>query len=90
VGTGNPSLETVRLNIGEREMGKQITLYRDDLNPNSVLTWEGLLENLGIDSDVIVGGKSVSRDIEGVTIFVSGTELTDYVKVYRNPSDEVQ
>jgi len=55
-------------------MGKQITLYKEDLNPRSVLTWDGLLEDLGIESHVLVAGRSIDKEIESVTIFVAGVE----------------
>ena len=57
--------------ILESAMSRQITLFKEDLNPSSVLTWEGLLEDLRIESHVLVAGREIDKEIDAVTIFVS-------------------
>ena len=52
-------------------MNRQIILYKDDLNPNSVLTWEGLLEYLGIESHELVAGRWIDKEIDSVRVGIS-------------------
>ena len=52
-------------------MNRQIILYKDDLNPNSVLTWEGLLEDLGIESHELVAGRWIDKEIDSVRVGIS-------------------
>ncbi len=52
-------------------MNRMITIYREDMN-NSLHgnLFNGLLEDLGINTHVMVGGRSIDREIESVELQV--------------------
>ena len=53
---------------------RTLTLYKEDLNPRSILTWDGILDNLGIDTHVLVNGRYIDRELDAVTITVAQAE----------------
>jgi hypothetical protein len=53
---------------------RTLTLYKEDLNPRSILTWDGILEDLGIDTHVLVNGRYIDRELDAVTITVAQAE----------------
>ncbi len=57
--------------IGNRNM-KTITLYRDDFAGSSFANiFDGILEDLGVETHTTVAGRSISNEIDEVTIRVS-------------------
>jgi hypothetical protein len=59
-----------------------VTLYKDDLARDSVMSWDGLLENLGVETHTIVAGRTIDKEIESVEISVGHV-------VARNDSGEL-
>ena len=53
---------------------RTLTLYKEDLSPRSILTWDGILEDLGIDTHVYVNGQYIDRELNAVTITVAQAE----------------
>ena len=43
---------------------KVLTLYKDDIATSSVMTWNGLLEDLGVETHVLVGGRYIDKEID--------------------------
>ena len=58
---------------------KTVTIYRDDMN-NRIHgnLFDSLLEDLGIETHVTVGGKSINREIESIDIVVMRATETPY------------
>ena len=54
---------------------KILTLYKDDIATSSVMTWNGLLEDLGVETHVLVGGRYIDKEIDHVDISVYGNSI---------------
>ena len=54
---------------------KVLTLYKDDIATTSVMTWNGLLEDLGVETHVLVGGRYIDNEIDHVDISVYGNSI---------------
>ncbi len=58
---------------------KTITIYRDDMNSElHGNMFDGLLESLGIKTQVLVAGRWIDREIESVDIIVNEKLITVY------------
>lgn len=54
---------------------KTITLYKEDIsNPLHPNLWEGILEDLGVETHTVVAGRSIDKEISEVTIRVFDVE----------------
>ncbi len=54
---------------------KTVTLYREDFNnPLHPDIFDHLLEDLGIDTHVVVAGRAIDREVDEVTLTVAGVE----------------
>ncbi len=56
---------------------KTIILYKDDFKHNCFgfgMSWEGLLEDLGIETHEVVAGRRIDKELEEVTITVVKAE----------------
>jgi len=52
-----------------------LTLFRDDFNnPIHGNLFDSLLEDLGIETHVVVAGRSINREIDEVTLTVAGVK----------------
>ena len=57
---------------------KRVVLFKDDLaNSELGLSWNGLLETLGVKTHTLVDGKWVERQIDSVDIIVQSTVAFD-------------
>lgn len=62
---------------------KRVVLFKDDLanaesDPVQLgLSWNGLLESLGVEAYTLVDGKWINRQIESVEIVVQKTVASD-------------
>ena len=62
---------------------KRVVLFKDDLanaesDPVQLgLSWNGLLESLGVEAFTLVDGKWINRQIESVEIVVQETVASD-------------
>ena len=62
---------------------KRVVLFKDDLanaesDPVQLgLSWNGLLESLGVEAFTLVDGKWINRQIESVEIVVQKTVASD-------------
>ena len=57
---------------------KSVILFKDDLANGSLgLSWNGLLETLGVDTHTMVDGKLIDRQIDSVDIIVQETVAFD-------------
>ena len=54
---------------------KVLTLYKEDINPNSVMNWEGVLDSLGVENQVLVGGRYIDKEIDHIDITVYGNSI---------------
>ena len=54
---------------------KVLTLYKDDIAAGSMLSWNGLLEDLGVETHVLVGGRIIDKEIDHVDISVYGNSI---------------
>ena len=54
---------------------KVLTLYKEDINPNSVMNWEGVLDSLGVETHVLVGGRYIDKEIDHIDITVYGNSI---------------
>ncbi len=61
---------------------KSTTIFREDMN-NKLHgnLFDSLLEDLGIDTHVMVAGRWIDREINEVTIRVASTKIEPVVKV---------
>lgn len=51
---------------------KHVILYKSDFaNGDLGMSWEGLLDAVGIETHILVGGRYVDREIEEVELVVS-------------------
>ena len=57
---------------------KVLTLYKEDINPNSVMNWEGVLDSLGVETHVLVGGRYIDKEIDHIDIAVYGNSVVSY------------
>jgi len=62
------------MNEGVNKM-KTVILYESDFANNQIgMTWADLLDNLGIETHVLVGGRWIDKEIESVTLKVASVE----------------
>ena len=54
---------------------KTLTLYKDDIATTSVLSWNSLLEDLGVETHVLVGGRYIDKEIDHIDITVYGNSI---------------
>ena len=68
--------EAVSEELREYSGMKQITLYKEDINnPMHPNLWNGILEDLGVDTHTMVAGRSHDNEIDSVTLSVSGVSV---------------
>ena len=49
---------------------KVLTLNKDDIATTSVMSWNGLLEDLGVETHVLVGGRIIDKEIDHIDVTV--------------------
>jgi hypothetical protein len=54
---------------------KYLTLYKDDIAHGSVMSWDGLLGNLGVETHTIVAGRTIDKEIDSVTVAIHGNSV---------------
>ena len=57
---------------------KTLTLYKDDIATTSVLSWNGLLEDLGVETHVLVGGRYIDKEIDHIDLTLYHNSIVTY------------
>ena len=54
---------------------KYLTLYKEDIAHESIMSWDSLLEDLGVDTHQFVGGRFIDKEIDSVTVAIHGNSV---------------
>ena len=54
---------------------KTLTLYKDDIATTSIMSWNSLLEDLCVETHVLVGGRYIDKEIDHIDITVYGNSI---------------
>ena len=54
---------------------KTLTLFKDDIATTSIMSWNSLLEDLGVETHVLVGGRYIDKEIDHVDITLYGNSV---------------
>ena len=57
---------------------KTLTLYKDDIATTSIMSWNSLLEDLGVETHVLVGGRYIDKEIDHIDIAGYGNSVVSY------------
>ena len=54
---------------------KTLTLFKDDIATTSIMSWNSLLEDLGVETHVLVGGRYIDKEIDHIDITLYGNSV---------------
>ena len=56
---------------------KVVTLDKDDFAGSGVMDFDGMLEELGVETHVLVAGRYIDKEITRVTLHVATVEVDE-------------